>query len=146
MLRSDWLTTGPNVEEFEEAVADYVGAKYAVAVSSGTAALYLACLATGIGNGDEGITSPITFLTSANAIAYCGATPRFADIDPHTYNISVSELEKRITPKTRVVIPVKHITTGEGGMVVTHNRDLAQKIRKLRSHGITREPEDFICM
>ena len=205
-LKSPYLTQGEEVSRFEEEVASYVGAEFGVAVSSGTAALHLACLAADIAPGDEGITSPITFLASANAIVYCGAIPRFADIDPRTYNMSASELEKCITKRTRVVIlvhfagqscamrkirevvsrkeelfghkiviiedashalgslyrgrrvgcceysdaavfsfhPVKHITTGEGGMVVTNDRNLAERIRKLRSHGITKDPEDFV--
>ena len=205
-LRSQWLTTGPNVEEFEQTIADYVGVTYAVAVSSGTAALHLACLASGIGSGDEGVTSPITFLASANTIAYCGATPRFADIDPRTYNMDAAALEKCITKRTRVVIPVhfagqscdmqeiqeivsrkenlfghkifiiedashalgsrylghrvgcceyadaavfsfhpvKHITTGEGGTVVTNNQEMADRIRRLRSHGMNKDPKQFI--
>ena len=206
VLKSSYLTQGPEISLFEEEIASHVGAQFGVAVSSGTAALHLACLATGVGPGDEGVTSPITFLASANAIVYCGASPRFADIDSRTYNISVPELENCITERTRVVIPVhfagqscpmqeirevvagkekkfghkifiiedashafgslyggrrvgcceysdaavfsfhpvKHITAGEGGMVVTNNRDLAEKIRKLRSHGMTKDPEDFI--
>ncbi|MDE6852208.1 MAG: aminotransferase class I/II-fold pyridoxal phosphate-dependent enzyme, partial [Lachnospiraceae bacterium] len=80
VLRSDYLTTGPKVAEFEKKVADYVGAKYAVAVCNGTAALHIACLAAGIGAGDEVITTPITFAASANCALYCGADPVFADI------------------------------------------------------------------
>ena len=87
VLRSDYLTTGPKVEEFERKVADYVGVKYAVAVSNGTAALHIACLAAGIGPGDEVITTPITFAASANCVLYCGGTPIFADIKADTYNI-----------------------------------------------------------
>ena len=206
VLKSPYLTQGDEIARFEKEIASYVGTEYAVAVSSGTAALHLTCLAVGIVQGDEGVTSPITFLASANAMVYCGATPRFADIDPHTYNMSAAELEKCITERTRVVIPVhfagqscamreirevvsekeklfghnifiiedashalgsrylsrrvgcceyadagvfsfhpvKHITTGEGGMVVTNNRDLAERIRKLRSHGMTKDPENFV--
>ena len=88
VLKSDYLTTGPAVAAFEKKVADYVGAKYAVAVSNGTAALHVACLAAGIGAGDEVVTTPITFAASANCVLYCGGTPVFADIDPDTYNIS----------------------------------------------------------
>lgn len=94
VLRSDYLTTGPKVDEFEQKVADYVGAKYAVAVSNGTAALHIACLAAGIGQGDEVITSPITFAASANCVFYCGGTPIFADIDAESYNIAPDEIEK----------------------------------------------------
>lgn len=108
VLKSDYLTTGPMVAEFEKRVAEYVGAKYAVAVSNGTAALHVACLAAGIEEGDEVITSPITFAASANCILYCGGTPVFADIDRDTYNISPEEIEKKITGKTRAIIPVHY--------------------------------------
>lgn len=108
VLRSDYLTTGPKVREFEEKAADYVGAKYAVAVCNGTAALHVACLAAGIKEGDEVITTPITFAASANCVLYCGGTPVFADIDPDTYNIDPAEIEKRITPKTKAIIPVHY--------------------------------------
>lgn len=108
VLKSDYLTTGPMVAEFEKRVAEYVGAKYAVAVSNGTAALHVACLAAGIEEGDEVVTSPITFAASANCILYCGGTPVFADIDRDTYNISPEEVEKKITEKTRAIIPVHY--------------------------------------
>ena len=108
VLKSDYLTTGPAVAAFEKKVADYVGAKYAVAVSNGTAALHVACLAAGIGEGDEVITTPITFAASANCVLYCGGTPVFADIDPDTYNISPEELESKITPQTKAIIPVHY--------------------------------------
>lgn len=193
-LRSDYLTTGPKVAEFERCVADYVGAKYAVAVSNGTAALHIACLAAGIGEGDEVITTPITFVASANCALYCGATPVFADINPNTYNIDPSEIRRKITPRTKAIIavhftgqpcemdeigriakehnliviedaahalgadykgrriggisdmttfsfhPVKHITTAEGGMITTNNKELYERLCMLRSHGITRDP------
>lgn len=193
VLRSDYITTGPAVETFEKKVAEYVGAKYAVAVSNGTAALHIACLAAGIGQGDEVITTPITFAASANCVLYCGGTPVFADIDPQTCNISPEEIEKKITSRTKAIIPVhfagqpcdmesinaiakkhgllviedgahalgasyhgkkigsfsdmtifsfhpvKPITTGEGGMVVTDNEKLYQRLKLFRSHGITRE-------
>ncbi|HQO58290.1 MAG TPA: aminotransferase class I/II-fold pyridoxal phosphate-dependent enzyme, partial [Candidatus Omnitrophota bacterium] len=84
VLRSDWLSQGPKIREFEEALCRYTGAKYAVAVTNGTAALHTACLAAGIGPGDEVITSPVTFLASANCVVYCGGTPVFADIDEKT--------------------------------------------------------------
>lgn len=106
VLRSDFLTTGPKIEEFERTVADYTGAGYAAAVSSGTAALHIACLAAGIGPGDEVVTSPLTFAASANCVLYCGGTPVFADIDPVTYNISPEEIERKITPRTKAVLPV----------------------------------------
>ncbi len=106
VLRSDWLTQGPYIEKFERSLAEYCGAKYAVAVSSGTAALHLACLAAGIKDGDEVVTSPITFVASANCVVYCGGIPVFADINKDTYNIDPSEIRKKITSKTRAVIPV----------------------------------------
>ncbi len=193
VLRSDYLTTGPKIEEFEKRVADYVGAKYAVAVNSGTAALHIACLAAGIKKGDEVITSPITFAASSNCVLYCGGIPVFADIDENTYNISPDEIERAITEHTKAIIPVhytgqpcdmdaimdiagkrnllviedgahalgasykgrkigsiadmtcfsfhpvKPITTGEGGMVVTNSEELYKKLILFRSHGITRD-------
>ncbi|WP_337935415.1 UDP-4-amino-4,6-dideoxy-N-acetyl-beta-L-altrosamine transaminase [Jutongia sp.] len=195
VLKSDYLTTGPAVAAFEKKVVDYVGAKYAVAVSNGTAALHVACLAAGIGEGDEVITTPITFAASANCVLYCGGTPVFADIDPDTYNISPEELESKITPQTKAIIPVhytgqpcdmdaileiarkhdllviedgahalgasykgkkigsiadmtcfsfhpvKPVTTGEGGMIVTDNEELYRKLVLYRSHGITRDKD-----
>lgn len=194
VLKSDYLTTGPKVTEFEKRVAEYVGAKYAVAVNSGTAALHIACLAAGIKEGDEVITSPITFAASSNCVLYCGGTPVFADID-NTYNIDPDEIEKKITDKTKAIIPVhytgqpcdmdriqeiakkhnvlviedaahalgasykgkkigsisdmtcfsfhpvKPITTGEGGMVVTNDEELYRRLLLFRSHGITRDEE-----
>lgn len=106
VLKSDYLTTGPFVKEFEEKVANYVGSKYAVAVSNGTAALHMACFAAGIKEGDEVIVSPMTFAASANAVLYCGGTPVFADIDPLTYNIDPGRIEEKITDKTKAIIPV----------------------------------------
>ncbi|MET4560726.1 perosamine synthetase [Lysinibacillus parviboronicapiens] len=105
-LRSPFLTQGPKVEEFEQSVADYIGAKYAVAFSNGTAALHGACYAAGIGAGDEVITTPITFAATSNAVLYCGGTPVFADIDSQTYNIDPEEIKKNITSKTKAIIPV----------------------------------------
>lgn len=195
VLRSDYLTTGPKVAEFEKTVADYVGAEYAVAVSNGTAALHIACLTAGIGAGDEVITSPITFAASANCVLYCGGTPVFADIKKDTYNIDPEDIERKITPKTKAIIPVhytgqpcemdaiteiakkhnliviedgaqvisgeykgkkigsisdmttfsfhpvKPVTTGEGGMVTTNNKELYERLKLFHTHGITREPE-----
>jgi UDP-4-amino-4,6-dideoxy-N-acetyl-beta-L-altrosamine transaminase len=106
VLKGDYLTTGPYVAEFEKVVAEYVGAKYAVAVSSGTAALHMACFAAGISEGDEVIVSALTFAASSNAVLYCGGKPVFADIDPKTYNIDVSKIESLITNKTKAIIPV----------------------------------------
>ena len=105
-LRSPFLTQGPKVEEFEQAVADYVGAEYAVAFSNGTAALHGACYAAGVGEGDEVITTPITFAATSNAVLYCGGTPVFADIDKDTYNLNPHEVQKRMTSKTKAIIPV----------------------------------------
>ncbi len=106
VLRSDRITQGPKVEEFEKALSEYCGAKYVVAVNSGTSALHIACLAAGVRTGDEIITSPITFVASANCAVYCNATPIFADIDIKTYNISPDEVKKKMTNKTKAVIPV----------------------------------------
>ena len=193
VLRSDYLTTGPKVKDFENAVCEYTGAKYGVAVANGTAALHVACLAAGIGCGDEVITTPITFAASANCILYCGGTPVFADINPVTYNIDPEDIRRKITDKTKAIIPVhftgqpcemdeihaiaeeygliviedaahaigaeykgnkigsmsdmtifsfhpvKHITTGEGGMVMTNNKELYERLVLFRSHGITRD-------
>ena len=194
-LRSDFLTTGPKVHEFEQCVADYVGAKYAVAISNGTAALHAACYAAGIGEGDEVITTPITFAASANCAIYCGGKPVFADIDPVTYNIDPEDIKRKITNRTKAIVavhytgqpcdmeaihaiakehnliviedaahalgadykgkkigsmsdmttfsfhPVKHITTAEGGMIMTNNKDLYDRLMLFRTHGITRVPK-----
>ena len=193
VLRSDWITTGPKVAEFEEAVADLVGAKHAIAFSSGTAALHGAAFAAGLSEGDEAITTPLTFCATANCVLYMGATPVFADICPDTMNIDPLEVAKRITSRTKAVLPVdyaghpadldeileladkhglvviedaahalggeyknrrvgqishmttfsfhpvKHVTTGEGGMVTTDDPALASRLRMFRSHGI--DPE-----
>lgn len=193
VLKSDYLTTGPKVAEFEKKVADYVGAKYAVAISNGTAALHAACFAAGIQPGDEVITTPITFAASANCALYCGAKPVFADVKPDTYNIDPEDIRRKITPRTKAIVavhftgqpcemdaihqiakehnltviedaahalgadykgkkigsvsdmttfsfhPVKHITTGEGGMITTDSEELYEKLKLFRSHGITRD-------
>jgi len=206
VLRDGPITQGPNVEMFESALSEYCGVKYTVAANSGTSSLHIACLAVGIKAGDEVITSPNTFVASANCAIYCGAKPVFADIDKMTYNISPEELDKRITERTKAVIPVhfagqscdmemisqmvekaekkyghkifiiedachalgskykntkvgscaysdmavmsfhpvKHITTGEGGAVLTNDEELYKKLRKFRSHGITNTPGEFI--
>src|SRR5262249_11055380 len=107
VLRGDWLTQGPVVQSFEAAVAEVCGARFAVAVSSGTAALHIAALAAGVGQGDTGITSPISFVASANCLAYCGATPVIADVDPATITLDPAATAKaceRRPPK--VIIPV----------------------------------------
>lgn len=106
VLRSDFITCGPKVDEFEHALAEYTSAKYAVAVSNGTAALHCACMAAGIGPGDEVITTPLTFAASANCALYCGARPVFADIDPETYNIDPESIRAHITPKTKAIVAV----------------------------------------
>lgn len=193
VLKSDFLTTGPKIAEFEQTVADYVGAKYAVAISNGTSALHAACFAAGIEPGDEVITTPLTFAASANCVLYCGGTPVFADVDPKTYNIDPEDIQRKITDRTKAIIavhlagqpcdmdaihsiarehgliviedgahalgsvykgkkvgsmsdmttfsfhPVKPITTGEGGMIVTDNEDFYKKMILFRSHGITRD-------
>ncbi|MFZ5988723.1 MAG: UDP-4-amino-4,6-dideoxy-N-acetyl-beta-L-altrosamine transaminase [Bacillota bacterium] len=108
-LRGDYLTTGPKIKEFEEKLAQYVGAKYAVAISNGTAALHAACFAAGVKEGDEVITSPITFAASANCVLYMGAKPVFSDIDPKTYNIDPKDIKRKITKNTKAIIPV-HFT------------------------------------
>lgn len=109
VLNSEYLTTGPIVNKFENEIAKYVGAKYAVAFSNGTAALHGACFAAGISEGDEVITSPITFAASANCILYQGGTPIFADIDPETYNIDPDSIKEKVTDRTKAIIPV-HFT------------------------------------
>ena len=109
ILNEDYLTTGPTVNKFEKIVCDYVGSKYSVAFSSGTSALHAACFVAGINEGDEVITTPMTFAASANCILYCNGTPVFADINPNTYNIDICEIEKKITDKTKAIIPV-HFT------------------------------------
>jgi perosamine synthetase len=190
-LRSDWLTTGPMVDAFEAAFAEFVGAKYAVAVSSGTAALHAAMYAIGIQSGDEVIVTPMSFAASANCVVYQGGTPVFADVDPDTLLLDPAAVEARITPRTRAIIavdytghpadydslcaiadkhglvlvadachavggsykggvigtlaalntfsfhPVKHFTTGEGGIITTPDADFARRMRVFRNHGIT---------
>jgi len=197
-LKSDWLTQGSKVAEFERKIAEIVGAKYAVAFNSGTSALHAACFAVGITKGDEVITTPITFVASANCLLYRGGTPVFADIELNTYNINPDDVEKKITKKTKAIIavdfaghpadldeineiakrrsliviedaahalgaaykgrrigsisditvfsfhPVKHITTGEGGMVVTNNEEFYEKLRLFVTHGITKEKNRLI--
>lgn len=108
VLRSPFLTCGPQIPALEKKFCELTGAKYAVAVSNGTAALHIACIAAGIAPGDEVITTPITFAASANCVSYCGGTPIFADIDPETYNIDPAAIETCITSKTKAVIPVDY--------------------------------------
>ena len=193
VLKSDWLTTGPKVAEFEERFAAWVEARHAVSFSSGTAALHGAAFAAGLGPGDEAITSPMTFCATANCILYQGATPVFADVSPDTLNLDPKEVAKKVTSRTKAIIavdyaghpaaldeleelakaqgrrmlliedachalgaefggkrvggiadmtvfsfhPVKHLTTGEGGMVTTNDARLAETLRRFRNHGIT---------
>lgn len=108
VLKSDFLTTGPKAKEFEKTIAEYVGAKYAVTFSNGTAALHGACYAAGVGEGDEVITTPITFASSANCALFMGATPVFADINKDNFNIDVKEIKEKITAKTKAIIPVDY--------------------------------------
>ena len=206
VLKSDFLTQGPKVEQFEKEFAKYVGAKYAVAVSSGTAALHLSNLAIGIKKGAKVITSPITFVASANAVLYCGGEIDFVDIDEKTYTIDLEQVEEKLknspkgtysaiipvdmagypvnVEKLRQIAdkydlyiiedschapgayfidsnnkkqlvgngnfsdlqifsfhPVKHIATGEGGMITTNNKALYDRLISLRTHGITKSKE-----
>ena len=124
VLKSDFITCGPRVEEMERSLEAYTGAKYAVAVCNGTAALHCACIAAGIGPGDEVITTPLTFAASANCALYCGATPVFADIDPETYNIVPDSIRAHITPKTKAIIAVDFT-----GQAVKHKeiRDICEE-------------------
>lgn len=108
-LKEDYIATGPGIDKFEKAFAEYVGTKYAVAVSSGTAALHACSYAIGIQKGDEVITTPMTFVATASCVMMCGGTPVFVDIDENTYNIDPNEIEKKITSKTKAIIPV-HFT------------------------------------
>ena len=108
VLRSDWLTTGPKVAEFEEAFAARVGAKYAVAFSSGTAALHGAAFAAGLKAGDEAVTTPMTFAATANCVLYQCARPVFADVCGDTLNLDPAQAERKITAKTRAILPVAY--------------------------------------
>ena len=108
-LRSGWITTGPRVEQFAEAFRDFVGGRFAVPVSSATAGLHVALLALGVGGGDEVITTPMTFVATLNTIVHCGATPVLADIDATTLNIRVEEVERRLTKRTRAIVPVHYV-------------------------------------
>lgn len=108
VLKSPFLTCGPQIPALEKKFCEITGANYAVAVSNGTAALHIACIAAGIGSGDEVITTPITFAASANCVLYCGGKPVFADIDPETYNINPASIKAHITPNTKAVIPVHY--------------------------------------
>lgn len=196
-LMGDYLTTGPCVTNLEKKLCQLTGAKYAVCVSNGTAALHAACYASQLGCGDEVITSPITFAASANCVLYVGATPVFADIDPSTYNISPQSIIGKITDRTKAIIavdyagqaaelneikeicnaynlifiedaahsigtrycghnvgsiadmttfsfhPVKTVTGGEGGAVLTNDKELYNRLMLFRTHGITRDIEQM---
>ena len=195
VLKSDWLTTGPKIAEFEERFAEWVGARHAVSFSSGTAALHGAAFTAGLGPGDEAITTPMTFCATANCILYQGATPVFADVSADTLNLDPHEVSKKTSSKTKAIIavdyaghpvaldelgqlakaqvkralliedashalgaeyrgkragsiadmtvfsfhPVKHLTTGEGGMVAANDARLAETLRRFRNHGISSE-------
>jgi dTDP-4-amino-4,6-dideoxygalactose transaminase len=108
-LRSGWITTGPKVERFTAAFSEYVEGRFAVPVSSATAGLHVALLALGVGPGDEVITTPLTFVATLNTIVHCGAVPVLADIDASTLNIRVEEVEKRLTPRTKAILPVHYV-------------------------------------
>ena len=122
VLKSDYLTCGPAIASAEKKLCEVTGAKYAVLCSSGTAALHIACLAAGLKEGDELITTPITFAASANCALYTGAKPVFADIDPETYQIDPADVERKITDRTRAVVAVDF-----GGQSVPHEQLLALK-------------------
>jgi UDP-4-amino-4,6-dideoxy-N-acetyl-beta-L-altrosamine transaminase len=198
VLKSGYLTTGPKISEFESTISRETGAKYAVAVSSGTAALHIAALSLGLKKGDEVIVSPITFAASANCILYCGAVPVFADIDADSMLIDINDIKRKITPRTKAIIPVhyggelcdmdaiteiaeannlqiiqdaahslggkirenaqgayaglqtwsfhpvKTVTTGEGGAVTTNDETVYNLLKRLRSHGITRDTSLYV--
>ncbi|AKB45908.1 UDP-4-amino-4-deoxy-L-arabinose--oxoglutarate aminotransferase [Methanosarcina sp. Kolksee] len=188
VLRSGMIAQGPKVEEFELAFSEYTGCEHGVAVNSGTAALHIALLANGIEKGDEVITSPFSFIATANSILYTGAKPVFADIESDTYNIDPERIQEKITPKTRAILPVhlyghpadmkaimeiaddnkliviedacqshgaeclgkkvgsfgtgafsfyptKNMTTSEGGMLTTDDKEIAEKAKMIRAHG-----------
>ncbi len=193
VLKSDWLTTGPKVGEFEERFAAWVGTKHAVSFSSGTAALHASAFAAGLKSGDEAITTPMTFCATANCVLYQDATPVFADVSADTLNLDPREVSKKVSSRTKAVIavdyaghpadlialrelaeqhglvliedachalgaehlgkrvggiadmavfslhPVKHLTTGEGGMVTTNDAKLTETLRRFRNHGISSE-------
>lgn len=195
VLRSDFLTCGPKITELEKRLCELTGTEYAVVCSNGTAALHISCLAAGVTEGDEVITTPITFAASANCAFYCGAKPVFADINEKTYNLDPAEAAKKVTDKTRAIVavdftgqaveldafqalcrekklvliedaahsigtsykgkmvgniadmttfsfhPVKTVTGGEGGAVLTNNEDYYKKLLLYRAHGITRDPD-----
>src|SRR5271165_2951381 len=127
VLRSDWLTTGPKVAEFEEAFAAWAGAKHAISFSSGTAALHGAAFAAGLKSGDEAITTPMTFAATANCVLYQGATPVFADVSRDTLNLDPQEVAKKVSPKTRAILPVDF---------AGHPAELTPILEIARAHGL----------
>lgn len=108
-ILTGWITQGPRVQEFEEKFAAYTGSQYAVAVSNCTTGLHLAMVVAGVGAGDEVICPSMSYIATANCIVYCGARPVFAEIDPHTYNLDIDDVKKRITPKTKAILLVHQI-------------------------------------
>jgi len=108
IFKTGWIGLGPKTAEFEQKFAEYVGVKHAVAVNSATAALHLSCLALGIGSGDEVLVPTITFVSTVHAVSYCGAKPVFVDVDPETFNIDTEDIIRKITPKTKAIIPVHY--------------------------------------
>ncbi|MGC6480089.1 MAG: UDP-4-amino-4,6-dideoxy-N-acetyl-beta-L-altrosamine transaminase [Flavobacteriaceae bacterium] len=205
VLKSDYLTQGPQIKAFENAFASYIEAKYAVAVSNGTAALHLSALALGVGPGSRVLTSPLTFAASANCILYCGGIVEFCDVDPHSLLLDIDQVRKKLASAPRGTYagiipvdfagaavdmeaykeladeyevflledschapggyfidsmgkkqncgngafadaaifsfhPVKHIACGEGGMITTNSSEMYQKLLRLRTHGITKDP------
>jgi len=206
VLKSDFLTQGPKIHEFEKRFAEYIGSKYAVAVANGTAALHLSAIALGVKPGQKAITTPITFAASANCVRYAGGEVVFADNDPETYLLDINKVEEILRNDKEIVgiipvdfagrpvnleayrtladkygcwiledachapggyftdstgqdqycgngsyadlaifsfHPVKHIATGEGGMITTNNKNLYNKLQTLRTHGITKNTESF---
>ena len=105
-IKSGWVSTGPRTERFQKKFADFVGAKHTLALNSGTAALHLALEVIGISEGDEVITTPYTFAATSEAILYCGATPVYVDCDPRSFNILADQIEEKITPRTKAILPV----------------------------------------
>jgi perosamine synthetase len=140
VLGSGVIAQGPKVKEFEERFAEFVGTKHAVAVNSGTAALHVALLAAGIGPGDEVITSPFSFIATANSILYTGAKPVFVDVEDETFNIDVEKIEERITKKTKAIMPVHlygHSAEMDAIMDLAEDNDLAVVEDACQSHGAT---------
>src|SRR6266850_1716640 len=147
-IKSGWVTQGPKVAEFEKAVAAYVGAKHGVATTSCTTGLHLALASIGVGRGDEVIVPSFTFIASANAVLYTGADVVFCEVDPRTFNIDPGDVEKRITKKTKAILPIDQIGLAcdiaainaiakKHGIDVVEDAALAERARKLRAHGMS---------